>query len=849
MNEIANNILTAIDVIVDKKIADMTFDRTVVVTVQQCVDSLIGKYRVYYQGESFTALAITGMSFNPGDKVRMLVPDNDLSQDKYLLGLIDASKHSITPASISDNYIKISENIVAEHEEQEFDFKNAVLYDALAQTTNAPLRIDFEEFDRTIKGANALIASVDVKTQFPLVDKNGQDMRYSGNYGLKFSFEYNNGSHKDFLFDSANFTGSIYNLNSYTSQIFAFNDIHGEDIKRLSAIEFYADGFNGLSKASGNAFSVKDIALYAAVSQNSLSQEVVAQGRAIKAADVQLNALGEVVAEQATVLEQTSSAIALKADKTTVDELTQQVVKAEAKLEVQADKIESTVSTINQELQHQATAITQKADTIQLTAVATEVDKQGQEVAKHASELAVMPATILATVSDGVSDESFGWQLQKDNFSLQSSGTEVLRTDKNGMRLKVADGHAGISNGKTRKSLLQDGESPVAFYCGDDSELLVVQQEIYATYEYEDDIICYITEGMGSAFEFTLPEQYSADDNVVFKLEKVIIIDGNHRAEYDIEQNTNWINIDSVSCTLIPNSQGRYIAEAQFTLDPNAEELSYYDNDFGLRVQVAVYVTASTYEVLADGSVYARGMQITGSQFAIHNTSQDSLGASWNSSFTWGSKKGSVPFQIDIDGPGESAAGFYAWQGVESSASVMYPTANIYASQPAASRETILQVEPEGVQIARLDYSKGGNLNVYGNITASNFPQTTSDARLKNTVEPLTSKYDILCDELVPVTFKYNDGTSNRLHVGFIAQGVKAAMDQAGLSTQEFGGLCIEHPDQENEIWRLRYEEFIALNTYKIQQLNARIKALENALDQLLSGGTQVPNAQNEGGY
>ena len=75
--------------------------------------------------------------------------------------------------------------------------------------------------------------------------------------------------------------------------------------------------------------------------------------------------------------------------------------------------------------------------------------------------------------------------------------------------------------------------------------------------------------------------------------------------------------------------------------------------------------------------------------------------------------------------------------------------------------------------------------------------------------------------------YKYNDGTSGRLHSGFIAQEVDEAATAAGISRAEFAAVCISEIGTERESWGLRYEEFVALNTYEIQKLKARIAELE----------------------
>ena len=108
---------------------------------------------------------------------------------------------------------------------------------------------------------------------------------------------------------------------------------------------------------------------------------------------------------------------------------------------------------------------------------------------------------------------------------------------------------------------------------------------------------------------------------------------------------------------------------------------------------------------------------------------------------------------------------------------------------------------------------------------------TLSDKHSKYGISPLADKHDILFDHLLPSTYKYHDGTSGRLHIGFIAQDVGDAICSAGMSTQDFAGLVVSKSvEDDSETWMLRYDEFIALNTYQIQKLKARVAELENKL-------------------
>lgn len=101
----------------------------------------------------------------------------------------------------------------------------------------------------------------------------------------------------------------------------------------------------------------------------------------------------------------------------------------------------------------------------------------------------------------------------------------------------------------------------------------------------------------------------------------------------------------------------------------------------------------------------------------------------------------------------------------------------------------------------------------------------TSDRRKKNSIEALPGAYVEMFDKITPSRFKFNEGTSDRYHVGYIAQEVAEALTEAGLTTKDFGGFVDLNKDGEE--LGLIYTEFIAIQHMKIRQLEQRIEALE----------------------
>ena len=121
------------------------------------------------------------------------------------------------------------------------------------------------------------------------------------------------------------------------------------------------------------------------------------------------------------------------------------------------------------------------------------------------------------------------------------------------------------------------------------------------------------------------------------------------------------------------------------------------------------------------------------------------------------------------------------------------------------------------------DANLGTQLNPWGEIWGANATVSVSDRNKKHDIEDLDSRYLDLFDQLRPVRFKFNDGTSDRYHPGFISQEVEEALAETGLTSQEFGGFVKDKDEKGDDLYFLRYEEFIAILALKIKQLEERI--------------------------
>ena len=114
-----------------------------------------------------------------------------------------------------------------------------------------------------------------------------------------------------------------------------------------------------------------------------------------------------------------------------------------------------------------------------------------------------------------------------------------------------------------------------------------------------------------------------------------------------------------------------------------------------------------------------------------------------------------------------------------------------------------------------------GNLKVTGTTTLASSPVISSDRDLKKDIEEITNASNFIYS-LKPCQYRYKDGTSNRLHHGFIAQEVKECMGENDWGLY----VC----DGETDKKGIRYEELIADLVATVQEQNERIKILEERL-------------------
>jgi len=108
-----------------------------------------------------------------------------------------------------------------------------------------------------------------------------------------------------------------------------------------------------------------------------------------------------------------------------------------------------------------------------------------------------------------------------------------------------------------------------------------------------------------------------------------------------------------------------------------------------------------------------------------------------------------------------------------------------------------------------------------------------SDERIKNNISyDVAERYGAFYRALKPARYRMNSSRSERFHTGFIAQQLRDALIESGLASQDLAALVQQNYDPAAEDggsgqYSIRYGELVALNTAMVQQLLARVDALE----------------------
>ena len=248
MNAIEQQICDAIEVIVQQAISQADFDKTIQATVLSCEDETIGKYKVRYQDSTFYAYANNSeVTYTDGSVVYVLIPGNDTSKDKTILGTKE--KLGINYVStiegeeafqiIGTNCIQSSSTFALQSYKGGKQVK--ILYSKNQSSSLNLIKFNEIDINEYIKGQKYIICGGTIKTNL------STEQQFRGNYGIVFALNFNDNTENKivtryYTIDVDKMRGNPYKI-LYDTRQYGIFEIDGDNFIDIDSISLFCYNF------------------------------------------------------------------------------------------------------------------------------------------------------------------------------------------------------------------------------------------------------------------------------------------------------------------------------------------------------------------------------------------------------------------------------------------------------------------------------------------------------------------------------------------------------------------------------------------------------------------------------
>lgn len=250
MNNISEQLLKAMDIIVDQKLTQLQYDKTIQAKVYSVVDVDTGEYKVKYNGNIFSAFSNdTTKTYKANDAVYVSVPEGDFSGKKIITSLVTAD-------SLSSQQLTDLSNSITEVSPT-FDVLYGGQYEAGKEygvVAGAPFE-DSNSYNYIYKGSDNYDPSGN-HGLFQQYSNNGEyirikasfltqfyDIHNKGNYGLEVEFYTREDNSVKYRLDLQSFNGNAYNFSVYSPQEIILK-VQKNYLTGLKSIKLFEEDFD-----------------------------------------------------------------------------------------------------------------------------------------------------------------------------------------------------------------------------------------------------------------------------------------------------------------------------------------------------------------------------------------------------------------------------------------------------------------------------------------------------------------------------------------------------------------------------------------------------------------------------
>lgn len=260
--------LDIIDIVVGKG----AYDTTIRAIIIEAADKSVGKYKVSYQGNTFYAYAEGNTNYRKGTEVFILVPKNDFSEEKRIIGSVSKlTEEYLKVKSYLDIYkpvgssgFEYKDKIKIEIGKVSSDSNSIILYDKDNQKDNylslnkyfldnlkdsktdtlwlqAKFRTNLKQLQYTLNNSNA---DYGLRLTFSRLDENNQSIQQRASLNVNY------------------LTGEPFQQSGDVSAHLFISNVNWSEVSSIDKLEFFSENFNIVSNIED--LFVNDIQLYAA---------------------------------------------------------------------------------------------------------------------------------------------------------------------------------------------------------------------------------------------------------------------------------------------------------------------------------------------------------------------------------------------------------------------------------------------------------------------------------------------------------------------------------------------------------------------------------------------------------
>lgn len=265
--DISSALLAAFETYSKSTAASVKASATIECTITGIVDRAAGIYTVKYQNNIFNVYS-NNADYSIKDIVYVLVPENDFSKKKMIVGLIkhntDESASSAEEDSTASQYLVIADNVL------DINSKEVINLCSFHTETKDIFSSNVDSADQVLmpkylKHYKTYALSMKVKTS--LIDS----QKVGGDYGITLQlpfFRYSEDNDKmindkTLTFDIHKMLGNPYNYQVWTQQTYYFtleeNDEEFYDSRRSPIISAFVKDFNQDENIDTNDIFIKDV--------------------------------------------------------------------------------------------------------------------------------------------------------------------------------------------------------------------------------------------------------------------------------------------------------------------------------------------------------------------------------------------------------------------------------------------------------------------------------------------------------------------------------------------------------------------------------------------------------------